>query len=88
MKNAKHLSFVRQLPCIHCTAPAPSEAHHIKGIGHFSGAAMKASDFATMPLCRDCHRMIHAEPDQNFMQYEWLARTLLKAISYTNDYEN
>lgn len=80
MKNPKYLDWVRTLPCCNCAAPEGSEAHHIKGVGHMSGVGMKASDFTAMPLCRDCHRTTHTEPEQALMQWEWLARTLLIAI--------
>jgi hypothetical protein len=53
-KNAKaispaerdHLARVKELPCVVCDAPAPSEAHHIEQGQHFT----------TVALCQDCHR--------------------------------
>ena len=53
-KNAKrinraereHMARVKELPCSVCSAPGPSEAHHIEQGDHFT----------TVALCTDCHR--------------------------------
>lgn len=79
LMSKKYLDFVRTLPCINCGKYPPSEAHHIKGIGHFSGVSMKASDILTMPLCTGCHRFLH---DKNILiecQFEWVLKTIIKA---------
>ena len=80
MKSEKYLAWVRQQPCIHCARPAPSEPHHIKHIGYFSGAGMKAPDYLAMPLCGSCHRHVHRDPEMWGMQYPWVLRTLLLAF--------
>ena len=45
-----HMGRVKQLPCIVCAAPPPSEAHHCTGDG------MARDDMKTIPLCYACHR--------------------------------
>ena len=60
IKSEKYLEWVRGLPCANCQAPGPSEVHHIKGIGSFSGVGKKASDYLSMPMCAQCHRDFHA----------------------------
>lgn len=41
-----HLARVKELSCVICNAPPPSEAHHIEQGAHF----------AVIALCPDCHR--------------------------------
>jgi hypothetical protein len=56
--RTKHLGFVRQLPCVACGKPAPSEAAHVRS-GSDGGAGMKPSDRYSLPLCTDCHELQH-----------------------------
>jgi hypothetical protein len=56
MKTAEqkeHLKRVAQIPCIICNNPYV-EVHHITGV---SGLGAKASDFETIPLCAEHHRL-------------------------------
>lgn len=41
-----YLARVRELPCSVCSAPGPSEAHHIK----------QGLQFTAVALCESCHR--------------------------------
>jgi hypothetical protein len=43
---------------------------------------MKAPDWATMPLCRPHHTMIHNVPDMWPLQFEWIKNTLSRAERY------
>ncbi len=49
----RHLARVKALPCVICKRPGPSDAHHV-----FCGryGSMKASDFETIPLCKQHHQ--------------------------------
>ncbi len=78
--SEKYLAWVRQQNCIRCGAPAPSEPHHIKSIGHFSGTGMKAVDLFTMPVCRRCHVTIHNDPERWQDQPIWILQTIEKAV--------
>ena len=78
-RNAKYLAWVRSLPCFLCGGLS-GEAHHIKGIGHLSGAGLKASDVYVMPLCNTCHGDMHRKPELWPTQWEGVARTLAKAV--------
>ena len=51
-----HLERVKALPCVVCHRHGPSDAHHV-----FCGryGTDKASDFDTIPLCKDCHQGPH-----------------------------
>jgi len=53
---AEHMRRVKQLPCVICGKPGPSDAHHVIH-GRFS--ARKATDFQVIPLCEACHRYPH-----------------------------
>lgn len=80
VSNPKYLRWVADQSCVNCGAPGPSDAHHIKGVGHFSGAGLKAPDSMAMPLCRECHNMLHNGHIPLGEQYEWLAKTSTKAL--------
>lgn len=50
--NAKaraHLARIKEMACIVCEYPGPSDAHHIRQGDHFS----------CLPLCKDCHQGSH-----------------------------
>lgn len=57
-RNARHLAFVRSLPCCICGMPAPNEAAHIRA-GNDGGMGVKPSDRFTVPLCFNDHRDQH-----------------------------
>lgn len=77
-KSKKYTDWIKEQPCYVCGAP--SEPHHLKGIGCMSGAGMKAPDWATMPLCRTHHDEMHQSSEQWEEQWEMIVRTLGKAI--------
>ena len=78
MKLPKYLAWVREQPCVSCGAWPPSEAHHVKAVCHLSGAGMKCTDLAVMPLCRLHHDNEHRFPTE--MQIKWAFQTLDKAV--------
>lgn len=49
----EHMRRVKQLPCVICHAPPPSDAHHCIS-GRYG--SRKASDFDTIPLCKNHHQ--------------------------------
>jgi hypothetical protein len=46
----RHMGRVKELDCVACGAPGPSQAHHCTGGG------MRRDDFKTIPLCYACHQ--------------------------------
>jgi len=54
-RDEDYLDYVRHQPCVACLDSAPSDPHHLKQ-GRVGG---KGSDWAAVPLCRQCHRMYH-----------------------------
>ena len=78
-RNAKYLSWVRSLPCSICGGEA-GQAHHIIGVGKMSGMGLKAPDWAVMPVCGMCHGIVHSMPIHWDNQWEFITRTLGKAI--------
>lgn len=47
------MARVKQLPCIICGAPPPSDAHHCICDRY---GTKKVSDFETIPLCKQHHQ--------------------------------
>lgn len=45
-KERLHLARVKELACGVCSAPGPSEAHHVE----------QHQQYLCIPLCEDCHR--------------------------------
>ena len=52
-KARAHIARVKQLPCVICHKPGPSDAHHCI-VGRYG--TTKASDFDTISLCKSCHQ--------------------------------
>ena len=42
----RHVALIKEMSCIVCDAPGPSECHEIN----------QGQWFTSMPLCADCHR--------------------------------
>nr|WP_299241430.1 hypothetical protein [uncultured Halomonas sp.] len=78
-RSRRYLNWVASQPCAMCQAPA-DEAHHLIGIGGYSGMGTKAPDDLSIPACRSCHEHIHARPELIYGQWENIARTLHRAI--------
>lgn len=77
LRDAQYLAYVRTLPCCGCGFHGEQQAHHAIGQRYSSA---KASDLHTLPLCPDCHRLLHAgwtrwEEDHG-SQWMHVARTL------------
>lgn len=77
-RSKKYTDWIKRQTCLRCDCPA--EPHHIKGIGHFSGAGLKADDILTMPLCHDHHMEMQSNPELWPEQFELICRTVLKAV--------
>lgn len=78
-RNAAYLSWVRSLQCCMTGVEPAGDAHH--GIGlKMSGMGMKAPDWTAMPLTRIQHTYMHNSPDLWPDQWEYIARTLGRAI--------
>jgi len=57
-RRARHLAYIRQLPCVACGAAAPSEAAHVRS-GSEGATGVKPSDRYAVPLCTSCHTLQH-----------------------------
>ena len=79
-ESKRYRDFVTSLECFCCNKPGPSECHHIKGVGGYSGAGMKASDYLSMPLCSACHHKLHICKLPLDMQFVWIAETIDRAF--------
>lgn len=69
-----HAEFIRELPCVICWAPGPSDPHHVET----RGAGGDASDM--VPMCRQHHNEFHANGRSSF-QYKYKI-DLLKIARY------
>ncbi len=67
-RDPAYLDFVRAKPCCVCSAPPPSDPHHIAPRGQ-KGMGTKVSDYHAAPLCRKCHSTWHARGSINY--YDW-----------------
>jgi hypothetical protein len=56
-RSESYLAFVRTLDCANCGSSATTQAHH--RIGHGRVSTMKTSDLESMPLCLQCHHLLH-----------------------------
>jgi hypothetical protein len=64
-RRVQHLAFLRQLPCVACGKPAPSEAAHVR-TGTNGGVAVKPGDRYAVPLCTACHANQHRVGELTF----------------------
>jgi hypothetical protein len=53
-KAQAHLKAVKWLPCVVCGSLPPNDAHHVF---HDRYSQAKASDYATIPLCKRHHQV-------------------------------
>lgn len=76
------LTQIRQLPCVRCQAPAPSQACHANWGEFGKGMGIKADDSYTIPLCHDCHVWLdqYQEMDRGKAR-EWF----LERLEFTNN---
>ena len=49
----RYMRAVKQLPCVVCGSPPPSDAHHVI---HDRYSGKKTSDFDVIPLCKAHHQ--------------------------------
>ena len=81
--SPKYLNWIRELPCVVCGLHGHDNdqivPHHIKGIGHHSGAGLKAGDHLAMPMHATCHAAWHQNPDYG-AQMGWVMQTATKAL--------
>jgi hypothetical protein len=61
-RNKAHRIFVASHPCLICQR-TPCDAHHIK-FAQPKAMGRKVSDEFTVPLCRDHHRQLHSQGDE------------------------
>lgn len=78
--DKEFMEYSRKQSCICCGIANRSEVHHIKEAG-LTGTGYKADDWASLPLCNNCHRLYH-EKGKEFIYKE------LKFITDIVDIEN
>lgn len=88
--NAKHLAFIRQLPCIKCADNTGTEAAHIRRSDArvakpITGIGIKPDDKYTLPLCGRCHRWQHEIGEKAFWGVDDPILWALALYSVTGD---
>lgn len=48
-KERLHLARIKEMNCVICEAPGPSDAHHVE----------QHQQYLCIPLCKDCHQGSH-----------------------------
>ena len=68
-RDGKYLRLIASMPCFSCGIEGRSQAAHSNLAKHGKGGSMKASDYATFPLCAATLGDIgcHAKFDQNIL---------------------
>lgn len=80
-RSEKYLDYIRSLPCTMCGAYPPNDPHH--ETLHAGGMGLKAPDSHVVPLCRDCHGVLHAIGKKSFWRKKDIPMTIIK---YLTDY--
>ena len=81
-KDKKYLKWIKGQPCEICGKPG--EPHHIRLLALGSGVGKKPHDYATIPLCRECHQSCH---NGDFMKYKEIGLDIyLAVINYLMKY--
>jgi len=63
-RSKKYLAFVRLHPCCNCHTCYNVQAHHALGFGE-NMMGGKPPDGYAIPLCENCHRLIHDKGTKN-----------------------
>ena len=64
-RNPKYLEFVRSRACCVCGLKYTVVAHHIR-MGGGGGTGIKPSDYRTVPLCDNHHKLLHQMGERSF----------------------
>ncbi len=87
MRDAKHLKFLRTLPCCVCLRMDTVQAAHLRKdvpLEHKGGMGMKPSDCYTVPLCYECHNRQHNIGEITFWDIN-IHKAICLAIELFND---
>lgn len=69
--DPKRLARIREMACLICNAPPPSEAAHIR-MGLAGGMGKKPPDDLTVPMCHRHHALQHRAGEKNFWRYVFM----------------
>lgn len=83
MRDNKHLSFVRTLPCCVCLRTDTVQAAHIRK-GTDGGIGLKPSDCYVVPLCYECHSRQHSKGEITFWKND-IHKAICLAIELFNE---
>lgn len=80
LNTQEHLALIHALPCVVCLNNYgrnvnATEAHHIETYRH------KNSEYATVPLCHDCHSLLHQMRRKPFYDLHHLDDVKIMALT-------
>lgn len=86
MRSAKHLDFIRGLPCLICHDNISTEAAHVRmtdsRVGKVNPGHAKPHDYFTVPLCGRHHREQHSMGERDFWHRQGIDPVLLALMLY------
>ena len=60
--DESYVAHVGQKPCIRCSCPS-GPPHHVRAYG-WGAMSRRPDDYYVVPLCPECHDLIHNDPKQ------------------------
>ena len=80
-RSGKWLQHVRELDCVICWRPGPSQAAHANHL--MKGMGTKAPDVFTVPMCPECHREFDQgrkwpKEEKRQLMDRWILDTVLR----------
>ena len=85
-KNAEHLDYIRNLPCLVCGDNTSTEAAHVRradarAAKKITGTGIKPRDCWVVPLCSRHHRRQHEVGEAHFWD-GWGIDPVFKAMAF------
>jgi len=83
IRSAKHLAYVRTLPCCVCGNDQDIQAHHLTHI-RSNGISVKSDDSLAVPLCGENHYLLHWMGERSYWKERNLDPKLYAALLWDN----
>jgi hypothetical protein len=84
-RSEKYRRLVASLPCIQCGREGYTQCAHSNLSIFGKGMSLKAHDWATFPLCCDCHRELdqgskYTKEEKKNLQFKYISLTLGRMV--------
>jgi len=83
-RDKDYLLYIRTQPCAFCTMPPNDNTqivYHHEQLGDSGGYGLKSSDHFAVPLCNDCHLIIHMAGKESFWEGFDVQRIIIDLLS-------